>query len=92
MYELAADFLVGESERCWGCATDLSAVIAQHLATCRVAASFVEYARRGWRLPRAGSREARQRIATQWSRVDETLARAEDLLREIDVRRHRRTG
>jgi hypothetical protein len=89
MYELAADFLVGRPECCWGCATDLSAVVARHLATCP-RAGFAVFVRSALRMPGEGSRDRRQRATQQWRLADEALARADDVLRELDERRRRR--
>jgi hypothetical protein len=92
VYELAADFLVGKSERCWGCATDLGDVIAQHLATCRTAAVFAREAGRGAWPVRPRSRDLARRRVLQRERMQQALESAEDLLTQVDERRRRRAG
>jgi hypothetical protein len=92
IYELAADFLVGKTERCWGCGSDLGDVVVQHLASCRTAAAFEKDAGRGAWLLRVRSRDVTRRRAGQREGIREALDRADELLQQIDERRRRRAG
>jgi hypothetical protein len=92
IYELAADFLVGKPERCWGCAMDLDDVIVRHLRHCRTAAAFASGVRTGSWSVSARSRRARGHLAEQRKKVRAALERADDTLNGLDERRRRRAG